>query len=241
MNPPGLIVVPIGTMTRFTPFWVSLFALSTPKGSHLSLTQGSSVAANLNTAIRQTLLPHSEYQWVWIVGDDHTFQRDIIHRLLQRKKEFVVPICAMRHPPFHPSVFKAPSMRALTWEEIEAPPALQEIDGSGYAGGLIRREVFETLKDPWFEIKTLPNGGTWGEDIWFCMKAQQAGFQIWLDTAVNVGHITNTILDPQWTPEGWTVSLDMGHMIPPGATADAREPLTTLSPADEAGHSMESY
>lgn len=208
-------MLPVGVNTRFTAFWICLFGLKVPPGTRIAMTQGNSTAENQNIAVRQ-MLSDPTPQWAWIIGDDHTFQPDIIYKLLDRELDFVSPLCAMRHPPYGPSVFKhgeggigAP----ITWDEIPQY-ALTEVDGTGLAGALVRRTVFEKISDPWFEVGQLPGESVRsGEDIYFCKKARQAGVKIWLDPTLQVGHMTTIVLDPIQTASGWGIGLDLGSMV----------------------------
>ena len=194
----------------------------------MSMTQGTSIIDNLNTSIRNMLIPNPEMEWAWIVGDDHTFRSDVLERLLVHDKDIVVPLCPLRSVPFNPSVFKpnppGPWVQ-MEWSEIQLT-GLQKIRGTGYAGGLFKRRVFEKLGDPWWDIGPFspdpPYAPKWGEDLWFCQKVQNAGFDIWLDPTVHVGHITTCILEPTWEQEtGWGVAVDMGHRIIPSKTLAA--------------------
>lgn len=210
--PPGMVMLPVGAMTRYTAFWMCLFRLKVPPGTRIAMTQGSSVAENQNIAARQ-MLADPKPQWAWIIGDDHTFSQDIIYKLLDRDLDFVSPLCAIRYPPFGPSVFRDGKDVSVGWDEIPRHH-LMEVDATGLAGALVRRPVFEALDDPWFSVTKAP-GDTFksGEDIFFCKKARQAGFRIWLDPTQQVGHMTSIVVDPVQTATGWGVGLDLGSML----------------------------
>lgn len=62
---------------------------------------------------------------------------------------------------------------------------LLEIDGCGMHFCLIKREVFEAVKPPYF---VCPAPGS-GEDFDFCRKVKRAGFKIYADLTVHTGHI----------------------------------------------------
>ena len=63
---------------------------------------------------------------------------------------------------------------------------LKPIDGCGMHFTLIRRDVFETVKPPWFVFEYGVQGG---EDFYFCRKAKEMGFDIAIDISVHSGHI----------------------------------------------------
>ena len=53
-----------------------------------------------------------------------------------------------------------------------------EMDNVGSGCMLVHRDVFESLKEPWFECSR-KSGYTYGEDFGFCDKARAAGFSVW--------------------------------------------------------------
>ena len=57
---------------------------------------------------------------------------------------------------------------------------------------LVRRGVFETLTYPWFmPMSNVNSKGAKiliGDDAGFCVRAKQAGFDIWVDPRVMIGH-----------------------------------------------------
>ena len=66
---------------------------------------------------------------------------------------------------------------------LEVPDTLCQVDAIGFGGVLTRREVFEKVPYPWFRFDKA------GEDIYFCVEAKKAGFNIFLDGQMKMGHI----------------------------------------------------
>jgi hypothetical protein len=66
------------------------------------------------------------------------------------------------------------------------PDDLLEVDGCGFHFVLIRRDVAAALAPPYFQFM---GSTTAGEDYYFCRKVKAAGFPIYLDVAVQTGHI----------------------------------------------------
>lgn len=62
---------------------------------------------------------------------------------------------------------------------------LFKIDGCGAHFVMIRRDVLEKIKPPWFQYST--QGA--GEDFVFCRKVKDAGFDMYADLSVYSGHI----------------------------------------------------
>lgn len=77
----------------------------------------------------------------------------------------------------------------LTYAEITR--GLQKVDVTGGGAMLLRMSMFDRLKSPWFEPEF-----EYGTDIQICKKATEAGYTVWCDTRLEVGHtkIENEIL-----------------------------------------------
>jgi len=69
-----------------------------------------------------------------------------------------------------------------------------KIKSCGFGIILIKFKVFEALKWPYWKNVFVPGGIEKGEDIYFCEKARQAGFDIWCDPKVKCNHIRITNL-----------------------------------------------
>lgn len=63
---------------------------------------------------------------------------------------------------------------------------IMPVDMVGTGFMLIAREVFEKVPPPWFQCYDKGNAQ---EDIYFCLKAKKFGFQVYVDTGLNLGHI----------------------------------------------------
>ena len=70
--------------------------------------------------------------------------------------------------------------------------ALFKADYVGFGWVLIQRGVFESIQYPWFAPKLLKIGedleDMCSEDVSFCIDARKAGFDIWVNPAIKVGH-----------------------------------------------------
>lgn len=79
-----------------------------------------------------------------------------------------------------------------------------EVDGVGFGFVRMKSGVFEKVSRPWFEILKVPvemRMVNLSEDYSFCRKAQEAGFQIWVDPRVMVRHHKEIVVDlGRWAP-----------------------------------------
>jgi GT2 family glycosyltransferase len=87
----------------------------------------------------------------------------------------------------------------LLWEqtnilEVYYPTDFEEIDacGAGFLG--ISRRVVKALDKPFTRFINPVSGRLYGEDMAFCVKAKEAGFNLWIDPEIKLGHIKTQIL-----------------------------------------------
>jgi len=78
------------------------------------------------------------------------------------------------------------------------------VDYTGFGWVLIKKGVFENLEYPWFapKMQVFESGNVQdmcGEDVSFCLDAKEAGFDIWCDPRIRVGHEKTRII---W----WTIT-----------------------------------
>jgi hypothetical protein len=72
---------------------------------------------------------------------------------------------------------------------------LQSVLHTGTGFLLIKRAVFEKIEKPWFETTYRHKQDDWlGEDVYFCIRARQAGFQVFIDHDLSreIGHTGTT-------------------------------------------------
>jgi hypothetical protein len=89
---------------------------------------------------------------------------------------------------------------------------------------LVRRPVLEAMADPWFETGRISSQEI-GEDVYFCDKARDAGFRLWLDLGAKLGHLTTATVWPVDTGDGWSYGFGfpggLRLTMPPDAWDDA--------------------
>jgi hypothetical protein len=137
---------------------------------------------------------YHEASHVFFVDDDTLMPPDALMRLLEHDVPIVSGFYTQRVPPFWPI-----PMRLWGKQYIHITkycPGLQEVDAVGGGCLLVKREVFETLSDPWFDYWSERMQANTSEDVPFCEKAKAAGFPILLDFDVQCGHMATF-------PVGW--------------------------------------
>lgn len=64
-----------------------------------------------------------------------------------------------------------------------------QIHGGGLGCALIRMDVFEIIKYPWFGWSHYKSGKMLSEDLYFCERCKDKKIKIFTDTRVNCGHL----------------------------------------------------
>ncbi len=202
LHPGGTVGVPSGEQARWTQFVMSLVVLERPKGTRLASVSGTYIQASRNDLARQLL--ETDGQWLFMVDDDHSFDRSLLINLLDRHVPVVGAAAVSRKPPYYVCAYLPGANHAMGLHDFDG--TLVEVDAVGTGAILIRREVLEALDPPWFEVGYDDNGRNISEDVNFCNRARAAGYSVWLDGTQTIGHITGVSIRPD--PVGLVFDLD---------------------------------
>ena len=140
------------------------------------------------------------------VDDDNPVPQDTLGRFLEADKDIVCAPVLSRHSPYVPCIFEKepiPGNDLPNYKHIEKVDTsggeLIKIDGCGMACVLIKRKVLEKLYEK-FEGKPFAfsrdemnpvDGKTkreMSEDVTFCERATDEGFEIFCDTTIRPIH-----------------------------------------------------
>jgi len=144
-----------------------------------------------NELVKRALEVNPDY--ILFLDADHSFESNLFYRLYEKQKDIVSALTFQKVRPFYPHARiknKQGKFELLKkWEKNE----LLKIDGVGMACILLKADVFRKIPEPWFEFITNDTDRKgkleYGEDIWFCKKLEEKGYDIWLDTSTIVRHI----------------------------------------------------
>lgn len=208
-HPPGVVVMVTGDLARYTVAQQSLIGAVLPVGTAVSWITGCLIAEGLNKGMRR-IHDRPELDWVWIMGDDHTFAPDILLRMLDRDLDVVLPLCLNRAPPLIPVI--------KDWSDRDNPKgkSLQDMPTSGLyklekhelcgdAGMLIRRRVLEAIEEPWYDHRR--SGHITAEDQAFSQRIHDAGFDIHVDCDNIMGHVTPMTITPTVLEGEWAIDM----------------------------------
>lgn len=144
-----------------------------------------------------------EYDYLMWIDSDVLFTADDIRSLIKHDKDIVTGCYLMHNNSHYPLVQKMDDKHFLEKghyqflgrKDIEAKKDelfTVEYAGFGFLG--VKHGVFESIKYPYFAPEFL-DFGTDGkiveqasEDVSWCMKVRQNGYQIWCDPSIKVAH-----------------------------------------------------
>ena len=160
------------------------------------------------------------YDYIMWIDSDMVFKPEDVFRLIQKDKDIISGLakiqngnCFATRQKAIPNHLKIPNIgyieeisetySFLTEKDLIDKKDPFKVDYVGLAFMLIKSNVIEKLKYPWFrsEISTLyleeeniAIKELNSEDSQFCFYLKDKGFDIWIDPTVRVGHEKTTIL-----------------------------------------------
>lgn len=131
------------------------------------------------------------------IDDDMTFEHDTLDRLMTHKKDVVGVWSFSRTLPLSPTMMFLDEsgenylpQDKMTAEQLKRRTELFECFAVGMGVALIDMSIFPLLNKPWFTFKVHELGKVQvGEDAWFCAQVKMAGYRIWCDPTLSVGHL----------------------------------------------------
>lgn len=150
--------------------------------------------------IRQTLAEEAvngEYDHLLFIDSDMVFNSDVLIDLLECDKDIVSAVCFMRKAPYEPCIYKdfrigfLPGADEIT-KYVDYPrDDVFEIQACGLAMCLIKTNVFKKIfeKEGHAFVPIASTGGSFGEDLSFCIRARRCGFSIFANSKPKIGHI----------------------------------------------------
>lgn len=213
-----------GILARYAVFYDSLMHVERPPGTIDIQARGACISENRNGIAERALAMGCSH--VWYVDDDQVFAPDTLMRLLAHDKDVVSGLYLQRGKPFHPQVYDVEDERGFC-----KPRLLQDFDhglvkavATGAGCLLVKTDVFRKLEKPWWRLgQIIPDG--WCDDMNWCHRVRAAGFDVWADLDVLVGHEMSMTVWPMRLEDGsWKTALVAGSVEPLVVFPAARRP-----------------
>lgn len=191
-----LIGVPSGD-TIVLPFWLSFPGAVENVWAKWKLysVRGMNTVSARNKIVHKAL--EEEWDYVFFMDSDMEFPPGTLDRLLSHNKDIVGGFYVRKKKGYLPNAFKlgfAQGDKLMT----EFVTDFREVEAIGTGCLLIKTDVFRKLPKPWFEYEPTdsPDGHMSTEDIVFCKRAKNLGYQIYCDGSVACGHVGNFVVTP---------------------------------------------
>ena len=153
----------------------------------INMIMGSEVTMQRQHLVDQAL--ETDCTHILWLDSDMSFPSNTLNALLSHDKDIIACNYSTRVPPHRPVAFR--SKNDLD-SRVYTGTGIQKIWAIGLGCMLVKREVFETLEKPYFKISwDDQHDSLMGEDIYFCTRANEAGYEIWLenDLSKNIAHV----------------------------------------------------
>lgn len=186
-------------------------------GGLLPVRAGVNLAGPRNDMVRK-FLAYPTANWLLMIDTDMIFMPDMLERLLDNADPDKAPIVGGLcfgfddkgevQPTLYGFVGEADNPLVVRYHEWP-PNAMMQVAATGAAALLVHRGVFERMADfehpsrpgkrgfndafPWFQ-ELEHDGRPVSEDIGFCWRAGLLGIPVYVNTAVQLGHVKQRVL-----------------------------------------------
>lgn len=183
-----------------------------------------------NKLVEEMLLAEPKFTHIFMTEMDMILPHDCITKLLALDKDMASGVYFLRSGDFkdagQPCLYKrAPKLAKdkengeLMHSPVKVFPQDHpfQVDCAGLGCVLIRRNVFEGISVPWFNLDAgSPTRYGYGSDIYFYSRAKDGGFELWVDPSVQCGQIDyyeTDLSDYKWHMENTPGFASRGYII----------------------------
>ena len=152
-----------------------------------------SLADARNSLVQQALDEGCSH--LLMLDTDQIYPTDTLKKLMSHGKDVCGVRVHRRWMPFDPIFLRGDigTYQSVPDDEMYSGDLIQ-VDATGTGCLLFDMDVFLKVNQPWFEF-TMKDGKPVGEDILFCSKARKEGVNIFIDTSIEVGHLTTMVVN----------------------------------------------
>ncbi|MBI2889844.1 MAG: hypothetical protein HYY13_03560 [Nitrospirae bacterium] len=140
--------------------------------------------------------------WILWMDDDCVPNPGLLARLMSHGKKWIAPSYFDRKPPHRPHCYE---FRENRFRPVSPwPPRLFRVDGIGFHCNLMHTDVVRRVRallGPGVDL--FRDSTEYTEDLYFCLMALKAGCELWVDSSVEVGHVSEfTVTSSHWEAHG---------------------------------------
>jgi len=155
--------------------------------------QGTLIFDQRNSLVRTAVEEKCDY--ILFIDADMRFPKTTLERLLAHKKDIIGVNATTRMMPPKPTArnIQINEDGSVDWLEVfsNKEKGIGKVDAIGCGVMLIKTSCLKNIPQPYFYFEQLLKGKLLGEDIYFCIKAKDAGIDTWVDhdLSMEIGHV----------------------------------------------------
>ena len=186
-----------GQMEVTTAFDLTMMAAYMAGKKNIDLnvytSQGTLIFDQRNSLVRTAVDEKCDY--ILFIDADMRFPKTTLERLLAHKKDIIGVNATTRMMPPKPTArnIQINEDGSVDWLEVfsNKEKGIGKVDAIGCGVMLIKTSCLKNIPQPYFYFEQLLKGKLLGEDIYFCIKAKDAGIDTWVDhdLSMEIGHV----------------------------------------------------
>ena len=155
--------------------------------------QGTLIFEQRNSLVRTAVDEKCDY--ILFIDADMRFPKTTLERLLAHNKDIIGVNATTRMMPPKPTArnIQINEDGSVDWLEVfsNKEKGISKVDAIGCGVMLIKTSCLKNIPQPYFYFEQLLKGKLLGEDIYFCIKAKDAGIDTWVDhdLSMEIGHV----------------------------------------------------
>ena len=186
-----------GQMEVTTAFDLTMMAAYMAGKKNIDLnvytSQGTLIFDQRNSLVHTAVVEKCDY--ILFIDADMRFPKTTLERLLAHKKDIIGVNATTRMMPPKPTArnIQINEDGSVDWLEVfsNKEKGIGKVDAIGCGVMLIKTSCLKNIPQPYFYFEQLLKGKLLGEDIYFCIKAKDAGIDTWVDhdLSMEIGHV----------------------------------------------------
>jgi GT2 family glycosyltransferase len=186
-----------GQMEVTTAFDLTMMAAYMAGKKNIDLnvytSQGTLIFDQRNSLVRTAVEEKCDY--ILFIDADMRFPKNTLERLLSHNKDIIGVNATTRMMPPKPTArnIQINEDGSVDWLEVfsNKEKGIGKVDAIGCGVMLIKTSCLKDIPQPYFYFEQLLKGKLLGEDIYFCIKAKDAGIDTWVDhdLSMEIGHV----------------------------------------------------
>lgn len=182
----------IGLLTKLSTEGIT-WAWSSEYSSHVADAREMTLNGDNHNSVTEQRPFKGEisYDKILWIDSDISFDPDDAIKLIKSDKDIVTGayLLSSGEVTVYPKMLDA----GYHYEQVKEMKDLTKVEGCGFGFLAVKQGVFESLTRPWFQstLITDKNGFTFpvmGEDLSWCKRVTDLGYEIWFDPTVRVTH-----------------------------------------------------